>query len=129
MSTKIKRGLTDQNIREMIETACYGGITYWAVQPTDAEFKAAPANTEWCIVDGDEGGEDRKAHYLTLADVRKAYKALLALDQPFVNNTIHGYFIESWRNRDEDGIDGGFIDADAADVLVQVACFGEVVYG
>lgn len=121
--------LTDENIDDMIETAQYGGISYWAGE-AEPDVRAAEflANPRVVMVFRDsEGGGDVIG--LTYADLRKAYFDLLSLDQRFVNKTIHGYFIDSWRERDEDGIEMGNIDADAADVWVQVAAFGEVVYG
>lgn len=98
---------------------------YWAVQATDEEF-AEHKDAPFVVV---EGYDDRVVHPLTYQQLWEAYHKLLDLDQPYVNRTIHGYFIDSWKNRDEDGIDGGYIDGDAADVWVQVALFGEVVYG
>ncbi len=121
--------LTDQNAEDIIDTASYGGITYWATQPTAADFASRPEGKTWTIVDGyDE--DDRQVFHLDADDVRRAYSRLLDLDQRFVNRTIHGYIVDSYRDRTvEDGIDCGHIDADAADVIVQLACFGEVVYG
>ncbi|WJN63249.1 hypothetical protein [Streptomyces phage phiScoe45] len=128
--------VTDENVQDIIETASYGGITYWATEPTQAEFDALPEGKEYTIVEGTGpdpffGGEREVegVHYLSKDDIRKAYSALLSLDQKFVNREIHGYIIDSYRDRDADGIDCGHIDATAADVIVQVAIFGEVVYG
>jgi hypothetical protein len=128
--------ITDQNVQDIIDTASYGGITYWATQPTQAEFDALPEGKDFTIVEGVEeppflGGERtvEAVHYLSKDDIRKAYRKLLDLDQKLVGREIHGYIIDSWRDRDENGIDAGHIDAGAADVIVQVACFGEIVYG
>uniref|UniRef100_A0AAU7GYW2 Tail terminator n=1 Tax=Streptomyces phage Kamino TaxID=3158857 RepID=A0AAU7GYW2_9CAUD len=136
MSTKVANTVTDENVQDIIDTASYGGITYWATQPTQAEFEALPKGKEFTIVEGVEdppflGGERtvEAVHYLSKDDIREAYSKLLSLDQKFVNREIHGYIIDSHRDRDADGIDCGHIDATAADVIVQIACFGEVIYG
>jgi len=114
--------VSDQNVEDMVDTAGYG-IGYWvrsAVVDDEAQTYTLRLHEE----------ENGKAVYvLTWDDLRKAYAALVDLDQRFVNREIHGYFLDSYRNRDADGIDGGYIDATAADVLVQVAAFGEVVFG
>ncbi len=123
----VRDTLTDQNAEDIIDTASYGGITYWAAQPTAAEFASRPEGKTWTIVEDDE---DRAVFHLDANDVRVAYSRLLDLDQSLVGPMIHGYIIDSYRNRTvEDGIDCGDIDADAADAIVQVACFGELVYG
>ncbi|WJN63402.1 hypothetical protein [Streptomyces phage phiScoe55] len=137
MSTKVANTVTDENVQDIIDTASYGGITYWATQPTQAEFDALPEGKDYTIVEGVEeppflGGERtvEGVHYLSKDDVRDAYAKLLDLDQRFVNREIHGYILDSWRDRTErDGIDAGHIDATAADVIVQIAIFGEVIYG
>ncbi len=121
--------LTDENAQDIIDTASYGGITYWAGQPTQAEFDALPEDKTWTIVDAEGAEDERQAFYLNADDIREAYSRLLDIEQPYVNRTIHGYIIDSYRDRDLDGIDCGHIDADAADVIVQLACFGEIVYG
>ncbi|WMI33393.1 hypothetical protein SEA_PROVOLONE_73 [Streptomyces phage Provolone] len=136
MSTKVANTVTDENVQDIIDTASYGGITYWALEPTEAEFAGLPEGKTYTIVEGEDGswlGGEREVegvHYLSRDDIRNAYAKLLDLDQRFVNREIHGYILDSWRDRTErDGIDAGHIDAGAADVIVQVAIFGEVIYG
>ncbi|USH45910.1 hypothetical protein SEA_VIEENROSE_75 [Streptomyces phage VieEnRose] len=126
--------VTDENVRDIVETAAYGGITYWATEPTDEEFAGLPDDKEFTIVEGVDdypfGGRDvDEVFYLSVEDIRQAYGRLLDLDQKYVNREIHGYILDSWRDRDGDGIDCGHIDADAADAIVQVACFDELRYG
>ncbi|QYW07252.1 hypothetical protein SEA_CHUCKY_68 [Streptomyces phage Chucky] len=134
--SKIANTLTDENVRDIIETAQYGGITYWALQPTQEEFDALPEGKEYTIVEGEFdawiGGEREveEVHYLSKDQIRAAYARLLDLDQRYVNREYHGYILDSWRDRtDRDGIDTGSIDAGTADIIVQVAAFDEVRYG
>lgn len=122
---QVTKALTDQNAEDIVGTAWYGGITYWAAELTADDVADEPEGTLTTIKD-ENGGY----YHLTVKDIQRAYAALLRLDQKHVNREIHGYIIDSWRNRnDEDGIDCGDIDSDAADCIVQVACFDEVVYG
>lgn len=118
-------GFTDKNAHDTMGTACYGGIDYWATAPTNAQREAAPEGTLWVIVDR----EDDETFHLTIKDLREAFFELLYTNQTLVGGVIHGYIKDAWLGRDEDGIDGGCIDAEAADAIVQVACFGEVLYG
>jgi hypothetical protein len=117
--------ITDDNVQDIIDTAAYGGITYWAIEPTQKDFADAPDDAVATIRDGEEG----KVHHLTAEQVKKAYRKLLKNEPRIVGPMVHGYIVDSWKDRDEDGIDCGHIDADAADVIVQVAIFGEIVYG
>ncbi|QOV06199.1 hypothetical protein KGG72_gp69 [Streptomyces phage Salutena] len=128
--------ITDENVQDIIDTAAYGGITYWATEPTDEEFAGLPEGKEYTIVEGIDDtafGGDREVdsvNYLSKDDVRLAFAKLLDPGQEYVNRELHGYILDAWRDRtDNDGIDTGHIDAGAADVIVQVAIFDEVRYG
>lgn len=128
--------ITAENVQDIIDIAAYGGITYWALTPTEQEFAGLPEGKTWTIVEGCDDrafGGDREVdsvNYLSKDDVRLAYAKLLDPGQEYVNKELHGYILDSWRDRtDERGIDTGHIDADAADVIVQMACFDEVRYG
>jgi hypothetical protein len=135
---EIKQFVTDQTAQDIIDIAS-AGITYWATNPTDEEFAGLPEGKTWTIVEGtaphpifpfDDVREVEGVYYLNADDVREAYRKLLSLDQTLVGREIHGYVVDSWINRDEkDGIELSHIDADAADVIVQVAALEEVRYG
>ncbi|MEU9057858.1 hypothetical protein AB0D13_02895 [Streptomyces sp. NPDC048430] len=130
LTDRVAEALTDDNVQSIIDIASYGGITYWADEPTAAEFAGLPADKEYTIVDAAEGFEaDRETHYLSKDDIRRAYSLLLDLNQTLVNREYHGYIVQSWLERGRSGIDAGHIDAGAADVIVQVAIFGEVRFG
>lgn len=118
--------VTDQNVEDMMATAAYGGITYWATNPTEADYDETDRlGATFTIKEADSG----KVYHLTREDIRKAFARLVASDQQYVGDMVHGYFLAAIRDADEDGIDAGHIDSTAADVLVQVACFGKVIYG
>lgn len=133
---QIRHAVTDENVQDVIDTAALGGITYWATEPTEEEFAGLPDGKEYTIVEGSDdtffggGREIEGVHYLSKDDVREAYRKLLDPEQKHVNRRIHGYIVQSWvGGEDGQGIDAGQIDADTADVIVQVAIFDEVVYG
>ncbi|WDS51786.1 hypothetical protein SEA_TRIUMPH_72 [Streptomyces phage Triumph] len=135
----IKKYLTDERAQDIIDTASYGGITYWATEPTAEEFAGLPEGKTWTITEGTaphpifpfgDGREVEAVHYLNADDIREAYAKLLDLDQQYVNREYHGYIIGSWTARTErDGIETGDIDAGTADVIVQLAALGEIRYG
>jgi hypothetical protein len=134
---QIKTYLTDAVAQDIIDTASYGGITYWAIEPNEEEFAGRPEGKRWTIVEGEGvchffGGkrEVHAVHYLDADQIREAYAKLLDLDQQYVNQEYHGYIVESWMDRNEkDGIDAGHIDAGTADIIVQLAALGEIRYG
>jgi hypothetical protein len=134
---KIARYLTDDRAQDIIDTASYGGITYWATEPTAEEFAGLPEGKRWTIVEGQGpcpifGGEREveAVHYLSPDQIREAYSKLLDLDQEYVNREYHGYIVGSWTDRtEEDGIETGDIDAGTADIIVQLAALGEIRYG
>ncbi|MFJ6183737.1 hypothetical protein [Streptomyces sp. NPDC092295] len=133
---EIKQYVTDKVAQGIVDIAAYGGITCWATQPTEEEFAGLPEGKTWTIVEGFDDrrfGGDREVdevHYLNADDIREAYTKLLALDQGYVDRAIHGCIVDSWMDRDEEnGVDVGHIDADAADAIVQIACLDELRYG
>lgn len=132
---KLFKRITDENVQDIVDTAAFGGITYWATEPNQEEFAGLPEGKEYTIVEGVDdypfGGRTVDAvFYLSKDDVRLAFCKLLDPGQELVNDEINGYILDAWRDRTEkDGIDAGHIDASAADAIIQVACFDELRYG
>lgn len=67
-------------------------------------------------------------------EIREAFGRLVANrnsdGKPYrIADYILGYFAQSVRDGEDGGIDVGAIDTDAADVLLQVAIWDEVLYG
>lgn len=119
-----KSKITDQNIQDIVDTAEYGGITYWADSSTEEQWAKAPEGTIGIVIE-QETGEVKE---FTADQIRKAVVEIA--EGKHTNDTIKGYVVaafEDWTA--DDGIDCGHIDADAADAIIQVACFGSVVYG
>lgn len=124
--------LTIQDVIDMLDTAGYGGINYWATtatvklaDPTDDGqlARALPPDTvAYSVLP-----EDGPRVHITLGALLDSWDVFTAAEQPHVNETIHGYFRSAVA--DPQDLDLGCIDAWAADVWVQLAAFGEVVYG
>ena len=111
--------ITDDNVHEICETAGYG-IDYYATHaegefPEDAVFG----------VHIPDGGRDffLTADEIRVATVRCAYDHTIQM-----GNWVRGYFLSAFSGY-PDELDTGCIDATAADVIVQVAMFGKLVYG
>lgn len=104
----------------------YSGIGYWAVKmEQDDEARTVT------ITENEEG--ENAVHVLTYDKIEATFWKLADSWQDLkVNSTIRSYFYKAVSDGIEDGkgdIDSGHMDADAADVLIQFACFGELVYG
>ena len=118
VTRKVK--LTDEDIDDIVCTALEGGITYWC---SSAEVVGGKYLGEYASDQISRGGslrlydaEEDKSYELT------KYKFVTG----FALACRDGYLDEAF---DGDGFDTGEIDAELADVIVQYALFGEVVYG
>lgn len=103
--------ITTQLLWDLMTTAVEGGINYWgSVQSTTRDDDLNVLN--FSVVDL-ESAEDGESEIYTV-DAVKMLHALQALLTQY-----------PWRRRivDED------YDAEDADCVVQMACFGEVMYG
>lgn len=121
--------VTDDNLETLVETAQYGGISYWAVDASqDDKDTAFAADPDTLMVFRD--GEENTLVAITRQQLREAFAKLAAPDQQIVGNMIFVYIQNAIADAtEEDGLDMGCIDSDAADVWVQVAAFGKIVYG
>jgi hypothetical protein len=111
------RNITAQNVEDILDTAGYG-IGYWASTATVNE------NGSYTFTEvGDYSDPaDHKEHTITRAQIKSATVKLAEEGWGDITRAF-----TNWTR--EDGIDCGDIDSVAADVIVQVAAFGEVVYG
>ena len=114
--------VTNTDFSDIVDTACHC-IGYWADEaefdePRDAGFEDdLPAKLSISCEDG-EG-----IYEVTKADVEKAI-GLIIEGKVSICNTVRSD-IESAIKED----DYGYIDGYAADAIIQIACFGELVYG
>lgn len=119
--------LTMTDISEILDAAGYG-IGYWAssatslVSDSDSKARASDLNEVVYTI------QDDSHHYaITMQALLDAWDRLTAPDQTDVGPMIASYFQAAIEDPDE--LDLGCIDSDAADVLIQIAAFDEVVNG
>ncbi len=96
---------------DILDTALYGGFTYWAA------CAVRTATTFTLVNVGDDDGE-----------ITVKVGALVPAAREVVRKYPHtqgAAYIRQALAED----DPGMIDAEAADMIVQVAAFGEIVYG
>ncbi len=130
---QIKINVSNTDIGSLVTSALEGGSNYWAM----VVKKVQPSNmTHWCFTDGkdkkakaryleeyvmNEGGsvtikdtesDDEKTYVLTLAKVEKGLQLMADKFGPNFADIL---------NDNE--------DANTGDVLIQLALFGNVIYG
>jgi hypothetical protein len=128
--------LPDAHVKALVDVVD-GATNYWLARDHDYDFDTAPDDVMLhgiAVESEDDEFPNGKPVTITVEQIREAYGKLLDLDQRYLKgagNTIHGYIIDAFRDRDADTglIDLGYIDGDAYDVIMQVAAFDEVIYG
>jgi hypothetical protein len=127
MRVTIEVVVSDQFIEDLLTTAAEGGIGYWATLVWWDVASHMPRYTGCYIVDrGDERTPEPDAAWM-VAD-REAVERGLALvlaGKAKVHSSYVGMVAQALRNQE----DGCELDAEGADIVVQAALFGEVVYG
>jgi len=109
---------TDEQAQEVIDNAGYGMVG-WAHTAHTHQWRDDSDLTFVEVGDGDE----EVVHHLTYADIKRAF---YKVHRGFVRirSDLHDQFNEAVREGEP-----GLIDSDCADIVVQVAAFGEVRYG
>jgi hypothetical protein len=97
--------IDDDFILDVIDAAGYG-IGYWAAR---------------AVVDGDE-----RTYAVTEADTGKVYRLTFADIADSIGTLAQGWDDARTAVLEDDA---GYIDANLGDVIIQWACFGEIVYG
>lgn len=133
METVTKLDAREQFLRGVLCTAVEGGTNYWAqVSAIKREGYRAdakvnePGFSDWSYLgytlhDSEDEG---KKHVVTVATVKRGLKLLTQDTKVGVRQDIRKAILLA--NIDPDN---GDIDAEAADVIIQVGIFGEIVYG
>ncbi|WP_353707277.1 hypothetical protein ABRQ22_14840 [Cellulosimicrobium sp. ES-005] len=111
--------ITDEHVQNIIDIAGYW-MTYWAASAPREAWKEGDAFVFVEVGDGD----DEVTHHLTGEQIRQAWAEIAAGDHSAISNEILAQFAEALDAGEPD-----LIDAEAADVLVQIAALGKVVYG
>ena len=119
-SIKVNYPLTRQFVDDLLVTAFEGGITYWCCDayPVDNIYPEGATYVSDCLSRGRdivivevgvEEVNERKNHILTLDNLIFGIKCFM--NMPNANNIFDDY------------------DAWDADVIIQFAVFGDVIYG
>ena len=132
-------------LKDIAITAAEGGISYWALTRKyqwresfgDARARCGPEETSsnveaqrqdlpfpLLVIQDAEASDDTEAILVTPEHIRKGLQ--LALTPGIMNpesNTVKSAF------RGLMEMDAGHVDSDAADCIVQLGVFGQVVYG
>ena len=113
--------VTDQDIDDIVATALEGGITYWCCK---AEVVGSYLG-EWAHEQIARGGS------LDLHDAEEdeVYELTIEKFLKGIQLAVEGnYYAEyEWHNGTE--IDTCQVDAEVADVIIQLALFGDVIFG
>lgn len=112
----IELHLTDEFVRDVYVNAIEGGINYWASVGEYWHSNPDPAKVYALVEERD--GDAPLEHRITLDTVVDGIKAVLA--KPQLRTGLVAHIM---------ALDAGEIDADDADVIVQLGLFEEVVYG
>ena len=123
--------VSDQFLRDLLCVCCEGGSTYWAYFTPIKNFKGEHG-PEWqkVRVSDVEGDEEETQFVIDIPELREGVRRLIARE--FNRPESHaqcaaGYSTEIFQAALTN--DCGQIDAGVADMVLQMACFGHIVYG
>ncbi len=118
--------LSQQLTRDILSIAAQGGINYWA---DGLKHKFSAESCEFRVVEQEPSTDDAPLSFDITAETvqkgietmfQKAIKNHLTSTSPEILSCILRALVED---------DASYIDADAADAIIQFGCFGELVYG
>lgn len=109
--------ITEETISDIISTAFEGGINYWTSVPVRVD--------EW--PEGAEFASDVVAKGTPVFIYNQDDEKWEKLTLPNIVNSIR-WFLSTY-NKDKNFFSDGEFDANHADLIVQYAIFGEIVYG
>jgi hypothetical protein len=114
-----------QFLNDVITTAVEGGIGYWS-QVSDYHWGDEIETTVRVHELDDDGTPDAIGVPITPAKIEDAIKLILTKDShgDYIHSRIRSNIFEASAEND-----AGDIDADLADIIVQIAMFGKLVYG
>lgn len=119
---KMEVEVDDTFLQYNLITAVEGGINYWSSLVSYTQTESADLIRAEIIEVGDDD-DDGPHHTINVEVIRLGIERLLS-EEVKVNRTILGYVLSGVREND-----AGYIDADAADAIVQAGLFNELVYG
>ncbi|QNJ55361.1 hypothetical protein SEA_LITTLEFELLA_50 [Gordonia phage LittleFella] len=116
--------ITDELIDHILVTAfdgTYGGSNYW-VEEIDIARTVTPSGSKWSaasVVVDDEDEDEKQEVFIDAAKLKAGLGIMLKRDTEF-SKRMAKVLVEN---------DLGMLDANDADVIVQYAAFGSVVFG
>jgi hypothetical protein len=118
--------ISQESLDSIIEQAGYG-IGYWAESAeVDSDAKT------YTVYEQEAQDDDNKGVYTIPFDkLHETYWRIVAGEYSMAYR-VRKYFLDAALDgaaNEEEDIDAGHIDSEAADVLIQIAAFGEIVYG
>lgn len=118
-----------EDVVDTVVTAIEGGIGYWAcLDNTGDEYKNAPEDE--CVSEtvGRLLLEGKKIRFIDNEDDDEVWELDLGkLKNGFTLYAKEGY--DAYGMVSSKGLNMSYMDAEAADIIFQLALFGEVVYG
>ena len=113
--------ISDEDIDDIVCTALEGGITYWCrearvVGDCLGEYASEQISRggELILVDSESDDEYTLTKQKLLNGIRLA---------------IYNHYYEAYKWWNSNGIETCNVDADAADVIIQLALFEDIIYG
>lgn len=124
--------LQDQFLRDVLSTACWYGSAYWA-SFENAELKHNGHYEDIIsITILEKGGEEeiQSTHHINLVKIARGIERLIGRE--FNSEESHAQCAVSYSAAMLKAAvtnDGGEVDAELADLVLQLACFGHIIYG
>jgi hypothetical protein len=109
----------EQYLDDILITAVEGGIGYWSVGRKYVWSDDGPTSVE--IRQDDE--DDAPWHLVDRSAIRKGIELVLSGEM-----SVHESYADTLRKAEREK-DAGYIDAEIADMIVQAAVLGDIVYG
>jgi hypothetical protein len=114
--TTIEHIMTNQQVEDIMDVACYGAINYWALNVEPQEDKGHGPRFKIYTEEGEQFTIGRLSIEQAMLDLWTGKISVRSDIQKAIGLAI---FEEEY----------GEIDSTAADCIVQAACFEEIVYG
>jgi hypothetical protein len=114
--------VSDEALQDILDTAGYG-IAYWCSSATND-----PNAKTYSMLEREDEEEE---HVVTYDKLHETFWRIVAGEFSMAGY-VRKYFLDAVVDgfaEDSEDIDAGHIDGAAADVLVQCAAFGEIVFG
>lgn len=125
LTTKID--IPQQSLEDVLTTAVEGGISYWAA---GSDIERREDLTVWSVRVWDRENPTPEQYVLDadamLKGVRLVHEAIMS-GEIHPESEIGGQFMEYLFSNNAE--DFGCVDVVCADAIVQMACFGKLVFG